>query len=181
MSLKFTLIYRTSTFAESKALDFETRNVFKKHNVHAQYMTQRKMKVLAKADSMYNALLPIHQHLAHSNFVVFVMPTTEATYTNIEQLDGLITELKKENAIQNEEFYFVGVVYNGACMTQEQLKKIIEFNKNEGYKQALNQVLKNPISVLEYTLKKNISPLAIQTNYIEKEINRCITTKHIYI
>jgi hypothetical protein len=181
MSLHFTLIYRTSTFADSKALDFETRNVFKKHKMHAQYMTQRKMKVLSKADALYSSLLPVHQELAHSNFVIFVMPNAEANYTKIEQIDELITSLKKETLVENEDFYFVGVVYNNVCITQEQLKKLIDFSSNNNAERALNQLFKNSVSILNYTIKKNIAPLAIQFNYIERTISTLQNTKYLYI
>ena len=181
MSLQFTLIYRTSKFAESKILDFETRNVFKKHKTHAQYMTQRKMKVLAKADALYNSLLPIHQQLAHSNFVIFVMPTEDANYTKLEQIETLISDLKKEQLVQNEEFYFVALVYNGVCINQEQLQKIISFNNDTNANKALHQTLKNPTAVLNYTIHKNITPLVLQYNYVEKTITTLSQSQQLYI
>lgn len=181
MTLKFTLIYRTSNFAESKALDFDTRNVFKKHKLHAQYMTQRKMKVLAKADAFYNSILPVHQTLAHATFVIFVMPTEEATYKTITEINNLITELKKETLIENEEFHFVALVYNGVCLSQEQLQKIIQFDQNNNSKTALEHTLKNPVAILNYILQKNIAPMAYNTNYIENNILTQVTLQKIYI
>lgn len=181
MTLKFTLIYRTSNFAESKALDFDTRNVFKKHKLHAQYMTQRKMKVLAKADAFYNSILPVHQTLAHSTFVIFVMPTEEANYKTIVEINNLITELKKETLIENEEFHFVALVYNGVCISQEQLQKIIQFDQNNNSKTALEHTLKNPVAILNYILQKNIAPMAYNTNYIENSILTQILSQKIYI
>lgn len=181
MNVQFTLIYRTSNFAESKALDFETRSVFKKHKMHAQYMTQRKMKVLAKVDALYNSLLPIHQTLAHSTFVIFVVPTAEATYKSIEQIDVLITELKKEKLIQNEDFYFVGVVINGVCISQEKLQKLIAFNNIQNTNTALQHVLKNPTSILNFLIKKNITPIIQQYNYVENNLISTKTTQKLYI
>lgn len=181
MTLQFTLIYRTSNFAESKALDFETRNVFKKHKLHAQYMTQRKMKVLAKVDNLYKSLLPIHQTLAHSTFVIFVMPTQEAQYKTLEQLNTLITELKKEKLIQNEDFYFVSVIHNGVCVSQEQLYKLSTFNSNTNSVTALNQVLKNPISILDLLIKKTITPLIQNYNYITNRICNYNFTQKTYV
>jgi len=181
MKLNFTLIYRTSNFAESKALDFETRNVFKKHKLHAQYMTQRKMKILAKADNLYNSLLSIHQKLAHSTFVIFVMPTEEATYKTIEELNVLITELKKEKLIQNEDFYFVSIIYNSVCLAQEQLTKLINFSEQLNNTTSLQHILRHSISLITLTLQK-ISVLLFQKyNYILDTIWRVVTVTILYI
>lgn len=161
MTNKFTLIYKTFNFAESKALDFETRNVFKKYKLHAQYMTQRKMKTLASVDEQYNSLLNIHQTLAHAGFVIFVMPTEEAIYNTIEELNQLICELKKETLIENEDFQFVGLVYNGVCITHAQLQKILEISAEDN-KKSIFQLLQNATGVLTYTLHKHITPTAQQ-------------------
>lgn len=181
MKLQFTLIYRTANFADSKALDFETRNIFKKHKLHAQYMTQRKMKVLAKVDDLYNSLLPIHQTLAHSTFVIFVMPTQEAEYKTLEQLNTLITELKKEKMIQNEDFYFVSVIHNGVSISQEQLHKLIKFSNNKNSINSIQHLLKNPISIINLLIKKMITPLVQNYNYITDRICNYTMAQQDYV
>lgn len=159
MTIKFTLIYKTFNFAESKALDFETRNVFKKYKLHAQYMTQRKMKILATVDAQYNALLNIHQTLAHAGFVIFVMPTEEANYNTLPELNDLICKLKNETLIENEEFQFIGLIFNGICLTHTQIQKLVKFSAEDN-KKSIFQILQNSIGILTYTLNRHSTTTA---------------------
>jgi hypothetical protein len=185
MKNDFILIYKSNGFAESKEVEFELRNAFKKYELHASYMTKRKFKTMAKVDPIYKSLSDIHHQLSYSAFVLFVHPTEECTYKKPHEISTLISLLKKEATIQNEDTYFVGVVINDTCVSQEQLDNLYIFNKEldkTNVREWLSNSISSPISILNYNINNYIVSIATQQDEIVKSnIINTLTTKYIYI
>ena len=185
MKNDFILIYKSNGFAESKEIEFELRNAFKKYELHASYMTKRKFKTMAKVDPIYKSLYQIHYQLSYAAFVIFVHPTEECTYKTPNEISNLITLLKKETTIQNEDTYFVGAIINDTCMSQEQLEKLQNFQKElKDIKttQWLSYNLTNPVSIINYNINNYIVSKATQQDELVKQnVMNTLTTKYIYI
>lgn len=181
----FILIYKCSGFAESKEAEFELRNAFKKYELHASYMTKRKFKVMAKADQTYRSLSDIHNTLSHAAFVVFVHPTEECKYKEPHEINELITLLKKEQTVQNEEIYFVAAVINNTCISQEQMIKLYAFNeeiKKQNVNNWFTNTISQPTSILSYTLNHYIAAASNKKQQlISNNIINKLTSHYLYI
>lgn len=181
----FILIYKCNGFAESKEAEFELRNAFKKYELHASYMTKRKFKVMAKADQTYKSLSNIHNTLSHAAFVIFVHPTEECKYKEPHEINELITLLKKEQTIQNEEIYFVAAVINNTCISQEQMIKLYAFNekiKKQNMHNWFISTIAQPTSILSYTLNNYVAATSNKKQQLVSNniINR-LTSQFLYI
>lgn len=181
----FILIYKCNGFAESKEAEFELRNAFKKYELHASYMTKRKFKVMAKADQTYKSLSNIHNTLSHAAFVIFVHPTEECKYKEPHEINELITLLKKEQTIQNEEIYFVAAVINNTCISQEQMIKLYAFNeeiKKQNMHNWFISTIAQPTSILSYTLNNYVAAASNKKQQLVSNniINR-LTSQFLYI
>jgi len=185
MKNDFILIYKSNGFAESKEVEFELRNAFKKYELHASYMTKRKFKTMAKVDPVYKSLSNIHHQLSYAAFVIFVHPTEECTYKEPQEISKLISQLSKESTIQNEDTYFVGVVINETCVSQEQLEKLYTFEKElkgTNVHNWLSNSINSPVSILNYNINNYIVSKATQQDEIIKlNVINTLTTKYIYI
>lgn len=184
MKDSYILIYKSNGFPESKETEFELRNAFKKYDLHASYMTKRKFKTMSKVDSTYKSLINIHHQLSHSAFVIFAHPTEECKYKELNDVINLISLLKKEETIQNDETYFVGLLMNDTCLSHDQLEKLCVYNKelNQQPGSWMVDVLPKPISVMNYDLNNYIAASVNKKEYdIRTYIINRITTKNIYI
>lgn len=181
----FILIYKCNGFAESKEAEFELRNAFKKYELHASYMTKRKFKVMAKADQTYKSLSNIHNTLSHAAFVIFVHPTEECKYKEPHEINELITLLKKEQTIQNEEIYFVAAVINNTCISQEQMIKLYAFNeeiKKQNMHNWFINTVAQPASILNYTLNNYVAAASNKKQQlISNNIINRLTSQYLYI
>lgn len=185
MKNDFILIYKSNGFAESKETEFELRNAFKKYELHASYMTKRKFKTMAKVDPIYKSLQDIHHQLSHAAFVIFVHPTEECKYKQPNQIIELISLLKKEQTIQNDDTYFVSLIINETCISQENLEKIYQFKQElneEPVQNWMANTLNNPISIINYNLNNCVASYANKNEYmIRTNIINTLTTKYIYL
>jgi len=174
MNNDFILIYKSNTFAESKEAEFELRNTFKKYELHASYMTKRKFKVMAQADKSYHALTEIHKTLSPAAFVLFVHPTEECKHKTDHEINELIDLLKKETHIQNEDTYFVGIIKDGTCISQEQLQKLYKFHneiKQESVQSIQNWMMytnDSPISIMNYNLNHAVASITYKNTLLQQ-------------